>query len=305
MRGFRHLSWLLLILAGTAAAGDRIPVLTSLQATFSIASALAQDTHLDVAPIVPPRDRMARQDAYLARSEQTFRPLAESAGAVITIRKVWPGDPLYSYARLWNIHVVEIDGTQPFAPRMAGVAVLSAPGSDSTSPYVWLSPANGVKMAQIIAADFKRLSPADGPKIDANLLQFTRELFALKREFDDRFAHIDNLVVVAMTGEFVYLTDSMNVDVARYFQADEGEWTPADLTAFRDTLKNEQVRVVIHRWEPSAPIKAAIEAAGAKLVILDPLDPGRPRADGAALDSKGYLGGLRDDLEKLAQGFAP
>jgi hypothetical protein len=39
-------------------------------------------------------------------------------------------------------------------------------------------------------------------------------------------------------------------------------------------LREHDIKIVLHEWEPSEAIQNAIRAAGAKLVVLDGGDPG-------------------------------
>jgi hypothetical protein len=56
-------------------------------------------------------------------------------------------------------------------------------------------------------------------------------------------------------------------------------------------LEDHDIGVVIHKWMPSEAIAAAIDAAGAQLVVLESGDPGIVADDALAVD------GLQQVLE--------
>jgi ABC-type Zn uptake system ZnuABC Zn-binding protein ZnuA len=80
--------------------------------------------------------------------------------------------------------------------------------------------------------------------------------------------------VFALTGDFVYLTNDMGLFVDGYFIKQDVRWTDADLAALTKHLREHDIKIVLHEWEPSEAIQNAVRAAGAKLVVLDGGDPG-------------------------------
>ena len=78
----------------------------------------------------------------------------------------------------------------------------------------------------------------------------------------------------ALTGDFVYLTNDMGLYVDGYFVKQDVRWTDADLAKLTHHLRDNGIKVVIHKWQPSEAIQNAVRAAGAELVVLDAGDPG-------------------------------
>ncbi len=81
-------------------------------------------------------------------------------------------------------------------------------------------------------------------------------------------------MVFALTGDFIYLTNDMGLLVDGYFIKQDVRWTDADLAMLTQHLRDNGVRVVLHKWAPSEAIQDAVRVAGAKLVVLDAGDPG-------------------------------
>jgi ABC-type Zn uptake system ZnuABC Zn-binding protein ZnuA len=297
-----------------AAAGEKMLVVTSLQPTYSIARALAKETAIEVRAAFPPDVDMDQQAAYLAKRRRAdFIDAAKRADAAITIRRIWGLDPLFPAVRAQNIRVIEIDASTPFAPEMAGVALLqisqpTGSGGEqrpkTVSPYIWLSLTNTVRMTDIIAADFRRLSEADGKTIDRNQQQFRTSILALRAQFDSKLAEVDNPAVILLSSELGYLASDLGVDITAGFAKPDYDWTDADIKALTDTMAKSGTRVVVAGHKPKDQIAAAVTAAGGRMVVIDLMDPGVADADGQ-LDPDGLLKMTRSNLDKLLAALMP
>ena len=299
---------------GTAEAQhEELVVLTALPATYSISSALAENTSITVR-ILPerPRPMGALGNYFESRAEQLHEQLSHTQ-AVVTIGKLWNDDPLFTAVRAANIRVVNIDASKPWSTTLEGVSVAFEPHQDIPwieqeardrvpSVYFWLSPANGVRMAEIIASDFMRLSPTDSVQIDRNLADYRQQLLELKREYEVKFATLLNVTVFAMAPEFVYLTSDMGLYVDGYFLKQDIDWTDGDLENFESYLKNNDIKVAIHKWEPAEPIQAAIDRAETHLVVLDMIDLGI--VEDGRLREDSYIELMRTNLEALYVAFS-
>jgi ABC-type Zn uptake system ZnuABC Zn-binding protein ZnuA len=293
----------LLLLAPLASRGaDPITVLTSLQSTWSLASALADGTAIGVINVMPARVRMERHGAQFEKDAADFAAQARAAAAVLTIRSAWPADPLFAHARHANIRVVEIDAATPFDPAMTGVARLQRQRG-GLLPHVWLSPDNGMRMAEIIAADFRRLSPADARRIDANLDRVKRALFDVKRFGDACLAESAVPALVLLTDEFDYFTEAFNIEIVERMLEPEDRWQPADYEQLAAILQASGVTVVAGKWQPGAPMLDAIRAGGGSFVQLDTLDPA-PQDTQGAIGVDAYRDGLQRNIERVCAALA-
>lgn len=314
---FLFVAFIFLVVSGQAAQ-DQPVVLTCLQSTYSFASVLTKGTSIKVVDLSPPGYPIERLNYYFKKHEEQVKAYVTKADAVITITNVWKQDPLFIYARKWNIRVIEIDASTPFDPELTGVSVLEVPSGSALSPgarknvspckdrraispYIWLSLSNASKMIGIIAADLKRLSPTDAPAIDKNLVSFKREVFRLKLEYENRFAPVEGLEVFSLTDVFPYLTNDLNIHVRGYFLKDDFYWTKEDLVNLKMRLQQDNIKVVIHKWEPKAEIGRATNEAGARLVVLDSMDPGLWKK--GELDPDGYMKTMRKNLAAIAEAF--
>ena len=299
---------------GTADAGsDAVVVLTALPAAYSITSALVENTSITVENLpARPRPMSALGNYFESRAEQLSDQF-ENTQAVVTIGKLWNDDPLFTAVRAGNIRVVNIDASKPWSTTLEGVSVAFEPQSDVPwteleqsdrvpSVYFWLSPANGVRVAEIIASDLMRLSPPDSAQVEQNLADYRQQLLELKREYEVKFATLLDLTVFALAPEFVYLTSDMALYVDGYFLKQDIDWTDEDLREFESYLTDNAIKVAIHKWEPDEPIQAAIDRADVNLVVLDMIDLGI--VEDGQLREDSYIALMRTNLEALYTAFS-
>ncbi len=248
----------------------------------------------------------------LAQRADRYAEVFERADAVVTIGKLWRDDPLFTAARMVNVRVVDIDATKPWSTTLEGISVAMepeqrAPWAESPaserapSVYFWLSPANGVRMAEIIAADLVRLSPSNQETIEANLTALRQELLDLKLDYELALAELPDVTLFALAPEFVYLTTDMGLYVDGYFLKQDIDWTDADLEGLTAYLESNEIRVVTHKWEPDERIQAAVAESGAQLVVLDPIDAGI--VEEGRLHEDSYLTLMRENLTTLHGAF--
>lgn len=297
---------------GTPVAGHAEParprVLTALPAVHALTATLSAGTTLEVvrlpsAGAVP----MAGQANALARLDgKTFA----QAVAVVTLSSLWRADPLYAAARRHDLRIVPIDASWSWETNKPGLAVTRVPVDDvpwtkpagaqaDWSVYAWLAPVNAMRMAGLIAADLARLSPADKPRIGHNLAALDGRLRRLKAEYGARLARHADPRVFALANEFVYLFGEFGIFVDGTFSRQDVDWTDADRAALTRYLRERDVRVVVHKWQPDETISRAITDGGARLLILDVGDPGM-----LADPARDYEDLLRANLDALLAAFA-
>ena len=272
-------------LAQPAGAADPPPlVLTGTQATYSLTVALATGTPIQVLNVPADGRQLGLLKEYNERRADELAPIFAAATAVVTLTNALPGDPLYRFAREANIRIVDIEAAVPWSIDAPGVALAEAPSSNvdwggddaetAVAPYFWLSVSNSIRMGDIIATDLAALFPESAEAIGANLEKLKRSLLDLRGDYQDRIVTTGADVVFALTGDFVYLTNDMGLFVDGYFIKQDVRWTEADFAALTEHLREHDIKIVLHEWEPSEAIRNAVRAAGAKLVVLDAGDPG-------------------------------
>jgi ABC-type Zn uptake system ZnuABC Zn-binding protein ZnuA len=284
-------------------------VLTGTQATYSLTTALTRGTPIRVQNVPPDGRQLTLLKDYISRRMDTLGPIFAEAMAVVTLTNALPGDPLYRFARDANIRIVDIEAGIPWSLDAPGVALADTPasnvawGSDpdlaetAVAPYFWLSVSNAIRMGDIIAHDLEALFPDAAAVIAGNLEALKRSLLDLRGEYQDRLIDSGADVVFALTSDFVYLTNDLGLFVDGYFIKQDVRWTEGDLAALTKHLRDNAIEVVIHKWQPSEPIQRAVNAAGARLVVLDAGDPGV--VVDRALAPDGLQQTLRKNLEAI------
>ncbi|MBF0334055.1 MAG: zinc ABC transporter substrate-binding protein, partial [Alphaproteobacteria bacterium] len=214
----------LLALAGLAApaqAAERQTVLTGLQATYSLAADLAAGTTIDVAFAFPANMRMEQQATWLEQKPRPdFVAAAAKASAAIVLSRAWEGDPLYVWSRGANIRIVPIDASMPYNPKVTGIGVLAREHGKGALPWAWHSLSNAMRMADIVAADLKALSPADAALVERNQVALKTTLQTLKTDYEGRFLDAGLPGLWALTDRFAYLTQDFGLDVVGHTLAD-------------------------------------------------------------------------------------
>lgn len=279
----KHLA-LAIALTSLPALASASQVLTSLPVTHSLASALLDGTRVQLTRAAPANLPASRQPSYFSsRGGASLAKAAQQADAVIGVRSIWRDDPLYPLARRSNIRIVEIDAARPLDGALPGIAVS---GDDAYAAYPWLNPTNLGRMADILANDLERLVPADKQRIQGNLARLKRQLLELTASSQVQLAKVDNLSVVSLSERLGYLASGLNLDVVAQPLPADGKWDEAALKALGENLTGQDVALVLDHRQPDAAVAKVIEAAGARLLVVDS-------------DPENALAGLKASVEQV------
>jgi ABC-type Zn uptake system ZnuABC Zn-binding protein ZnuA len=275
--------------AQPAAKPANVQVLTTLPLTHSLAAALLQGTAVQLTRAAPAELPASRQPSYFSgRGGPSLHKAALKADAVIGVRSIWRDDPLYPLARRSNIRIVEIDAARPVDGALPGIAVT---GDEAFGAYPWLNPTNLGRMADVLANDLERLSPAEKPKIQANLAALKRQMLELTASSQARLAEVDNLSVVSLSERLGYLASGLNLDLVEQPLPADDKWDDAALKALTDNLKQQDVALVLHHRQPDPKVAAAIQASGARLLVVD-------------ADAQDAVAGLKASVEQVVEALA-
>ncbi|VVP85591.1 hypothetical protein PS910_02387 [Pseudomonas fluorescens] len=274
----------------TAVAHAEAPlVLTTLPVTHSLATALLDGTSVQLKRAAPANLPATRQPSYFSgRGGASLQKAALQADAVIALRSIWKDDPLYPMARRSNIRIVEIDAARPVDGALSGIAVQ---GDNAFSAYPWMNPTNLGRMADVLANDLERLVPADKVRIQSNLAGIKRQLLELASSSETRLAEADNLSVVSLSDRLGYLAGGLNLDVVDSPLPPEDNWDDAALKALGETLKQQDVALVLHHRQPEAAVAKVIAAAGARLLVVDS-------------EAQDTLAGLKASVEQVVEALS-
>lgn len=270
-------------------AAQPVRILASLPITYGLSELLLKDSGVTLERAAAANLPGSRQSAYFSgRGAPALHTLAENADAVVGLRSLWSDDPLYPMARRSNIRIVEVDAARPVDGSLPGIAMQSEAHSDGLNSQPWLASNNMGRMADVIAADLVRLAPDAKPKIEANLANLKQRLLKLSAESEARLAKADNLSVVSVSDRLDYLISGLNLERVEVAHKSDDPWTPEALKALTQTLKDNDVALVLDHRKPTPELKAAIAAGGSQLVVIN--------ADGA--DPVAELQGNIDEIVK-------
>ena len=247
-----------------------VRILASLPITYGLSDLLLKDTGVTLERAAAANLPGSRQSAYFSgRGAPALQKLAENADAVVGVRSLWSEDPLYPMARRSNIRIVEVDAARPVDGSLPGIAVQPGVHSDGLNSQPWLASNNMGRMADVIAADLVRLAPAAKPKIEANLATLKQRLLKLSANSEAQLAKADNVSVVSVSDRLDYLISGLNLERLDVAHKGDEPWTPDALKALTQTLKDNDVALVLDHREPSPELKAAITEGGSQLVVVN------------------------------------
>ncbi|EKN43681.1 MULTISPECIES: metal ABC transporter solute-binding protein, Zn/Mn family [Pseudomonas syringae group] len=271
----------------TAQSAQPVRVLASLPITYGLGQILLKDSGVVLERAAAANLPGSRQTAYFTgRGAEALRGLAVNADAVIGLRSIWADDPLYPNARRSNIRIVEIDAARPVDGSLPGIAVQPGQGVDGLNSQPWLASNNMGRMADVMAADLVRLAPAAKPKIEGNLAALKQQLLKLSASSEASLASADNLSVVSLSDRFGYLVSGLNLELIDNLALTDEQWTPEAVQKLAKTLKDNDVALVLDHRQPPEPVKAAIDEAGSKLLVL-------------GIDGADPLAELQGDIEQI------
>ena len=253
-----------------------VRILASLPITYGLGELLLKNSNVTLQRAAAANLPGSRQNAYFSgRGAPALHKLATEADAVIGLRSVWSDDPLYPMARRSNIRIVEVDAARPVDGSLPGIAVQPGVHIDGLNSQPWLTSNNMGRMADVIAADLVRLAPQAKPQIETNLASLKQRLLKLSADSEAQLAKADNLSVVSLSERLDYLIGGLNLERVEVDHKGDETWTPEALQALSETLKDNDVALVLDHRQPSAEVKKAIAEGGRELVVIgaDGTDP--------------------------------
>jgi len=242
--------------------GDRVSVETI--------AAGNQDPHK--VPVKPSFvTKLNRADALVVNGlglEHTFLPALLE---VASNPKLLPTGPAYIDASVY-VQVLEVPTSQNRAQ-----GELHPLGN----PHIGLDPVRGKLMAKAIADGLARVDPAGAASYQAGLERFTALLDGKITEWQALASPLRGVKAVSYHQDLVYLAERYGLQLMGTIETKPGvPATPAHLEQLVDTMKREQVKLVIREVAYEAGLAQTVaEKTGARVATITTLTGGLPGAD--------------------------
>ena len=246
-------------------------ILTTTPVTYMLATQLMKGSPITTTYLAPKRYGLERlNNWYATKGEAKALEAGKTATVAITLKALWPQDPLFVYARQGNINLIEIDASQSISPRAKGIASVQL-SDGNRSIYAWLNPNNIDTMLSIVSEDLKRLWPEYSGLIDKNqqaLLVQVRLLINQQQQilFDKE---IDSVVLLSDQLEDFASANQLFV-VQRLFKA-ELEWTEQDKSALKALLQESPHLWLLTTKKVSQQLKQLLPDFS-NILVIDSID---------------------------------
>jgi ABC-type Zn uptake system ZnuABC Zn-binding protein ZnuA len=190
------------------------------------------------------------------------------------------------------------------------VQVLEVPTSQNRSqgelhplgnPHISLDPVRGKLMAKAIAEGLERVDPAGASVYQAGLARFGALLDRKIAEWERLAAPLRGVKAVSYHQDLIYLADRYGLDLVGTIETKPGvPATPGHLEELVDTMKREQVKLVIREVAYEMPLAQTLaERTGARVATISTLAGGLPGAetyvDSIEANLKALVGALQAD----------
>ncbi|WP_160064006.1 ABC transporter substrate-binding protein [Psychromonas sp. L1A2] len=246
-------------------------ILTTTPVTYMLATQLMKGSPITTTYLAPKRYGLERlNNWYATKGEAKALEAGKTATVAITLKALWPQDPLFVYARQGNINLIEIDASQSISPRAKGIASVQLSDGNS-SIYAWLNPNNIGTMLSIVSEDLKRLWPDYAALIENNQQQLLLKIRLLVNQqqqtlFDEE---IDSVVLLSDQLEDFASANQLFV-VQRLFKA-ELEWTDQDKSALKALLQESPHLWLLTTKKVSQQLKQLLPTFS-NILVIDSID---------------------------------
>ena len=164
------------------------------------------------------------------------------------------------------------------------------------NPHYNLDPVRGKLMAKAIAEGLARVDPAGASAYAAGLARYTALLEQKIAEWNELAAPLRGVKVVSYHQDLVYLAERFGLELVGTIETKPGvPATPGHLEELVDTMKREQVKLVIREVAYEMPLAQTVaERTGARAVTISTLAGGLP-------GTESYVDSIEANLKALVQ----
>jgi len=164
------------------------------------------------------------------------------------------------------------------------------------NPHFNLDPVQGKLMARAIAEGLARVDPAGASRYQAGLDRYTALLDGKIAEWEKLAAPLRGVKAVSYHQDLVYLAKRFGIEMVGTLETKPGvPATPGHLEELVDTMKREQVKLVIREVAYELPLAQTVaQRTGARVATISTLAGGLP-------GTQTYVDSIEANLEALLQ----
>lgn len=171
-------------------------------------------------------------------------------------------------------------------------------GQESTvaeNGHVWMDMERYRMQIDTIADGLCQAFPEDKEQIDTNASVYLEKVAALSLEYKDLKELLSQVPVITFHDAFVYLCDSLNMEIVHTLDLDaDSALSAGEIAMIEDEIRLHGVRYLLAE-EENGEIAGRIAAeSGCEVLYLNPLTSGTK-------DLNAYLSGMRANFEQLKQ----
>jgi len=235
----------------------------------SLAETLVAKTTIKIVRVAPENLPTTRWQTYFSgRGAAVLAREARHADAVLTLRSLWPDDPLYPLARRANLRIVEIDAARPIDGALPGIALQTTANTTPALPaQPWFDPANLIRMADIVASDLQRLVPTARDTLAANLAAFKQHWVSLSAQAEQALAQAPSLSVIELSDRLDYLVSALNLEAVSFKQY-SNQWDSASTEQLIGALQEYEALAVLHHEALPEALQQALRQAAPQAALL-------------------------------------
>jgi len=163
-------------------------------------------------------------------------------------------------------------------------------------PHYWLSPTNGLIIADTVSQTLATLDPTNAQTYQNNLIAYRANILSTDARIKTLFAPVKTRDFATFHEAWFYFADRYGLTVSASFEPSPNkEPTPQYLAKFMETIKQKQIRIIFS--EPQLSPDVIMQTAKDLGVKLDTLDP----IGGTSPETDSYVKMLEWNADKIAQ----
>lgn len=273
-------------LLSTAAASEKIQILTTVAPIFSLTKNVAGDA-ADVAQLL-------QQESGPHAFNPTPRDVQKIAEADVVVEngfglEPWLDRVVPTGLKVGALRIVAARGIEP-------IMNAADPAAVEPNPHVWLDPVLAIREVENIRDGLMKRDPANADAYLANANIYTTRLRNLDDEIGLATVTMADQRVLTWRDAFAYFASRYGFDTTAFFAADSGhDLTALEVSRLEEILRTKKITALWdERAAPAQGFAAIARRRHLPVAVLNPMETGSPSAEY-------YENIMRKNLQSLAK----